>query len=286
MREIELSAVRLEDVEFAYPLVGLNLPVSKKDPEGKGAKRTHRCACHLETGPAVCPYHVVKAQYDFAKGLAVAALRGADRGSRAWEKRPLCPAASGGAFTKRGFATALGQLVDAYESKEERLRRGKRRVKGHTPRRMGAQWLAKAGIPKHIIGTFARWGSEAIMGYIEEVAMEEACDSLSQAAIASAKLAKPQDQAAVAAEVDAGDAGAGGPEVGASTSASATRYVVNLSTGVAHIAKPDLYVRPVETWKSLCGMFKFGTKLDSVRVTEVAPADECLCRRCRSRSSA
>ena len=142
MREIELSAVRLEDVEFAYPLVGLNLPVSKKEPEGRGAKRTHRCACHLEAGPAVCPYHVVKAQYDFAKGLAVAAFRGADRGSRAWEKRPLCPAASGGAFTKRGFATALGQLVDAYETKEERLRRGKRRVKGHTPRRMGAQWLA------------------------------------------------------------------------------------------------------------------------------------------------
>ena len=121
--------------------------------------------------------------------------------------------------------------------------------------------------------------------YLEEVAMEEACDSLSQAAIASAKLAKPQDQADVAAEVDVGDSGAGVPEVGDSTSASATRYVVNLSTGVAHIARPDLYVRPVETWKSLCGMFKFGTKLDSVRVTEVAPADECLCRRCRSRSS-
>ena len=187
-------------------------------------------------------------------------------------------------------------MVDAYENNEERLRKGKRRVKGHTPRSIGAQWLVKAGIPKHIIGTFARWGSEAIMGYIEEVAMEEACDSLSSSVVSASiirqdaekrgEAEEPPDQADVTAEeIDAGDSGAGPPEAGDPTSAAAPRYAVNLSTGVAHIARPDLYVRPVAAWKSLCGMFKFGTKLDSVRVTEVAPADECLCRRCRSRSS-
>ena len=137
MREIELSAVRLEDVEFAYPLVGLNLPVSKKEPEGRGAKRTHRCACHLEAGPAVCPYHVVKAQYDFAKGLAVAAFRGADRGSRAWEKRPLCPAASGGGFTKRGFAAALGQFP--LRRLVLRQRRRLRRENGYPRRAQDSQ---------------------------------------------------------------------------------------------------------------------------------------------------
>ena len=65
---------------------------------------------------------------------------------------------------------------------------------------------------------------------------------------------------------------------------SVTRYAINLSTGVAHIARPtNLYVRPVAAWGSVCGMFKFGIKLEAVRVTDSAPDEESLCRRCRSR---
>ena len=64
LREIELAAIELPDVQVDDPAasVTLFLGASKTDPYTKGVYRTHGCSC--PPGPvaedrAVCPYHAV-----------------------------------------------------------------------------------------------------------------------------------------------------------------------------------------------------------------------------------
>ena len=42
-------------------------------------------------------------------------------------------------------------------------------VTGHSPRWSGAKMLARLGFPRSVIAFLGRWGSDAILKYIEEV---------------------------------------------------------------------------------------------------------------------
>ena len=56
--EIKLSYVQLQDVQFSSDgslTVTLNLPVSKANPAGKGADRSHKCACGMPGGRSSYP---------------------------------------------------------------------------------------------------------------------------------------------------------------------------------------------------------------------------------------
>ena len=175
LREIEASYLCLpcatfDDEELE---VTLRVPVSKKDPKGRGARRTHQCCCRTFAGGAgavgsassVCPYHVLKEQVQYAE--QVAERRGIKR-----REAPLFPrfkkSKAGSAFTKKGFTTATQQLVEKYETAEEKDAREGRVVKGHTPRRNGAKWMARAGVPLEIIQRYGRWNSDAVKLYVEE----------------------------------------------------------------------------------------------------------------------
>ena len=92
-----MSYVQLQDAQFSSDgslRVTLNLPVGKADSAGKGAHRSHKCACGMPGWRSVCPYHVTEAPFTFAKRAAQA--RGGD-----WRSAPLFPTASGAAFTKK-----------------------------------------------------------------------------------------------------------------------------------------------------------------------------------------
>ncbi len=45
---------------------------------------------------------------------------------------------------------------------------GGRRFGGHSLRISGSRFLARLGLPKHIIQGLARWGSEVILHYIQD----------------------------------------------------------------------------------------------------------------------
>ena len=54
LRELELSAIDMEDVTFTNDTVTLNLPVSKVDWQAKGCRRTWSCICNLGHHCPVC----------------------------------------------------------------------------------------------------------------------------------------------------------------------------------------------------------------------------------------
>ena len=151
-------------------------------------------------------------------------------------------------------------------------------MKGHTGRRSGAQWLARAGVPKSRIMDFARWGSNAIDAYVEEVLLEQACTDLSTQACAT------NLPSAKASEIEAASSPAPPDEaIGAESDAEpAVEYVVNRSSGAAHIVRPGRLVRPREAWTTACGRFKFGRDVVPYEIVTTPPSDEALCKRCRS----
>ena len=101
----------------------------------------------------------------------LAAAVGVHGGEEQAASRPLFPTSSGAACSKRGWVAAIRRLVEPCESPAERAARGDRLFKGHSARRGGAQFLARRW-PLFVVQIFGRWGSGAIMGYVEEAALE------------------------------------------------------------------------------------------------------------------
>ena len=57
LRELEVSAIEMDDVAFTENSVAINLPVSKVDWSAKGCRRTWSCIC--DKGYP-CPVHALK----------------------------------------------------------------------------------------------------------------------------------------------------------------------------------------------------------------------------------
>ena len=286
LREIELSAVRLRAVRFdgERKEVTLFLPASKTDPSGEGKSRTHGCCCAQAEGAAICPYHVVQAQHAFATGIAE------ERADGPAADAPLFPAADGGAFSKKGWTTALQALVEAHEKPAEREARGARRIKGHSARRGGAQHMARAGIPKFVIQLFARWGSEAIRLYVEDTPLEGSA-SLAATAVRSWSEVQVREEvrrsdltglrADLRSEIERmrEELRAELPRaMPAEAAAAGDEYVQNLRTGTVHIVRDG--TGDSALWSTVCGNFRFGAIGASCARTRERPPLKARCKTC------
>ena len=124
LREIELRRMKIRDVTFPDPdrWITIWLPVSKTDQQGKGVRRTLRC-CGKQPCVALCPWALGW------KAIEAARSRGALPGS------PLfSPAGKLKEITKSGTIKAW----KAHLGPE---------VTGHSPRRSGAMYYVRAGLP-------------------------------------------------------------------------------------------------------------------------------------------
>eukprot|EP00971_Amphidinium_carterae_P324591 6451121-Amphidinium_carterae.1 len=79
---------------------------------------------------------------------------------------------------ERGMVASKGSVVLTFEVIAEKLGKdltddvGRSRFSGHSLRVGGAQYLARLGMPMHLIHLQARWASSVIERYVAEVPLE------------------------------------------------------------------------------------------------------------------
>lgn len=151
LRELELSAIDMEDVTFTNDTVTLNLPVSKVDWQAKGCRRTWSCICNLGHH---CPVHLLK-EYDHEQ-------RTNGRTSGPW-----LLSRSGGRCTKAGMVDMIRTVVQSSGGGAKDAE-GHWVISGHTFRITGARTLATWGLDPITIQLLGRWGSSAVLGYLAE----------------------------------------------------------------------------------------------------------------------
>ena len=163
MLDVHADTIKIDDVTGHATV---RIATSKADPRGRGASRTIACSCSGRSSPscgACC-----------AKVLLSLAMEawGGDRQSDEARKVPLIGTVSepGQIVQKREFVQAVqadaGLLVDMGLSVQPSA------VTGHFMRRSGAKSLARAGVPLAKIQWMGRWGSSAVLAYVEEAAEE------------------------------------------------------------------------------------------------------------------
>lgn len=151
LRELELSAIDMEDVSFTNTTITLNLPVSKVDWQAKGTRRTWSCICDLR---ARCPVHILK-KYDVE-------LRKAGHVHGPW-----IISNSGGRCEKTGIVDMIRQavLLSGGGAKDAT---GNWMISGHTFRITGARTLCEWGLDPITVQLLGRWGSSAVLSYLAE----------------------------------------------------------------------------------------------------------------------
>ena len=215
LREIELAALSIHGSSVKVwdmrgrKRVTLYLPMSKMDQRGRGAARTWSCLCGSGTKADCvvpvednfCPVCTVSKQIDEMETIS-----GISRTDDAARTVPLFATEAGGAPEKRATVEAWDHLVgeaaargvepgDKAEDFGEYLG-----VDGHSPRRSAAKMLIRMGWTREAVAWLGRWGSDALLCYIEEVtAADEAYGPEGfQPALRKAEPAGPE--AVVAAE--------------------------------------------------------------------------------------
>ena len=174
LREIELSLLNVHSETLRLHEDGsvtLRISTSKTDPGGRGAARTLPCTCGRRGRPSCAPCS--------ARVLLEEAMSawGGDRESDEARLRPLI-----GTMADPGVVVAKAAIVRAARADVGLLQsRGRvlvspAEVTGHFMRRSGAKHLARQGYPLHRIQWLGRWGSAAVLAYVEEAA-EEAPES-------------------------------------------------------------------------------------------------------------
>jgi len=136
--------------------VELMLPVSKSDTRGTGCARRLRCSCHAE-GAERCAAHGLLAHQQ----RRYADLGTTEKEEAAWEA-PLFP-------TRSGSTAAKAAVVRAWQSLAPE---GHPLLGGHSARRSGAKRYARRGWTLAAISRHGRWGSSAVLAYVEEALAE------------------------------------------------------------------------------------------------------------------
>ena len=160
LREVEIAAARLGDLQLGDREVALSVPIHKVAQGGERelTRRCLRCVCGAATHP-LCPVH---AAVRHIARLHMAAVVEFDA--------PLVPGAAGGEFTKGAFVEAALQVLRAagidcmYVDPNGRRRP---RFRGHLARVAGATFLASKGVPIEVIQLLGRWSSSAILRYTQ-----------------------------------------------------------------------------------------------------------------------
>ena len=161
LRELEVANVKLAHVTFQAPdRCMLKLPVSKMDCQGTGAAVTLCCTCDSAPWGLACPVHVLRAQVVLRRAQA-----GTSVGDVAEHDVPLFPTCSGAVPTKAAVVAAWQSLVKPGVSIA---------VGGHSARRSGAKFYARALWPLLSIQLVGRWAGATVLEYVEEALKERA----------------------------------------------------------------------------------------------------------------
>lgn len=287
-REVELSTTRaaLVTLRGSSPedfCVEWRLPASKSDPQALGVARSHGCACG-GSSPAGCPYHAVESQLRRLRRLF----------PEKWSNEkcdmnlPLFPDVEGGTVSKESMTNTLveaaSRLGVPLASSD-----GSARISGHTLRRTGAQGFARLGVDTWAIQLLGRWGSAAVLDYIQEVPLERST-KWARSAAASWSAGTPGGERAdhgvsevlprVAAQalselamVDAV------PEVTEVPRQGPIQYVKS-SGQIWHCVPAHGAVGPLTSWTTLCG-WRFGGSDGILQSSLPLPVlHKFLCKRC------
>ena len=161
LRELELSAIDMEDVSFTPNTVTLNLPVSKVDWQAKGCRRTWACICDLGYH---CPVRILQ-EHD-------ARVRQLGHDAGPWILNKL-----GTRCAKLGVVDMIRQAVAASGGSAKDANGGWI-ISGHTFRITGARTLSQWGLDPITIQLPGRWGSSAVLGYLAETPLLAFADRL------------------------------------------------------------------------------------------------------------
>ena len=169
MRELELASVRMDAVTFDPRGKGcgtctINLPVSKTDVMALGKRRTHGCCCDDDTirCPVLAAKNLVQCQEARHPNGGLNHLR------------PIVTTSGGNPVSKIGIQRCL-------QAMSERLGLG-RKPTAHGMRGAGARAMAQAGLELWRIQLFLRWGSGAVLGYLQDAPLATSATISSQVA--------------------------------------------------------------------------------------------------------
>ena len=271
LRGLEMATVRCEDVALTRSgEVRLHLPVPKTDPSAKGCHRSHiclcdrrhdpdcrqagdvsalftslqRCACSTGRHP-LCPYHAalrmsVELRRTQRWNKEAAFIR--DRNGEAPSKTQL-------AYLARVAAKVLldDALMDWPIAALQRWSQ-------HTFRVAGSQLFARAGLDVSYIMLLGRWGSAAILRYIQEAALAEPARAAAAVARRTSVLG---DQAGSNSEILPSAL-----EQIRSVVAECLRgqgmLVHNVRSKLAHKPCAGASAAPSDEWVSACGKWRYG----------------------------
>ena len=188
LREIELASLTLHPSSVrcwkqrGRRRATLFLPITKKDQMGKGAARTWSCLCGGDPVPDgdvdlelanMCPVCTV-----WEQAAEVEHVTGVSRDSPEAKQVPLFPTHDGRMPDKRNVVAAWAELFGEsaldWNPAEQDGQLGAPEfvgVDGHSPRRSGAKFLIRIGWFREGVAYLGRWGSDAILFYIEEVTL-------------------------------------------------------------------------------------------------------------------
>ena len=163
LREIELAALLSKHMQIseAESTVTLTLWATKNDPVANLVARVHTCYCGF-VEQAMCPYHAALAFQPFVPRDPELPLFGRH------DAEPL----------PKMEVSALIRAILAKNSVPLR-RPGPpgsgpvHRFHGHCLRVSGAQMMSRFGVPVSAIMLIGRWGSQAILRYVQEAALED-----------------------------------------------------------------------------------------------------------------
>ena len=286
LRGIEVANVRCTDVHLnrGDRLVRLCLPVSKTDPGAKGCERSHVCICkpvHDSGCRSTCPPEVMFTQlqtcsctggrqplcpFHGALRLAIGIRR-----SRQWSSDTFLFSGSQTAPSKRQVAR-LAQVAGYClhnDASEEWMFSQLEDWAEHAFRVAGAQLLARSMVPLPTIQMLGRWGSMAVMRYVQEAVMNQ--PTVTAAAVASHLSGAPPVRATdtlrdqvrrFVAECIEGHG----------------VYVHNVRSRLAHKPCAGEAAVPSDEWLSVCGKWRYGTS-SCLRNSTVLPGFK-LCSSC------
>ena len=179
-REIELSATLRKHlvVDMQKEIVTWTLPMSKTDTKGQLIARSHKCLCHW-ADPKLCPYHSAVELLKLTR-----ALHGEDM------EGPLF-AENFQPMSKQYAIDSIRQVLKtaSIPTTREGMQGQVEMYHGHALRVSGAQYLTKIGFSTTLVMLLGRWGSQAIMRYIQDSPLQAHLQDRGPGSTSDAKVA-------------------------------------------------------------------------------------------------
>ena len=267
LRGIEIANVKCKDVSFVRNLrqVKLSLPVSKTDPSARGCTRVHSCICkpaHERSCRSTCSAEVMFTRLQTCSCLQgfhpLCPYHGALRMSvdlrlrKLWDPEFYFFTGSSEPPSKRQVARLAQVLAFCLhaDASEDMLLAQLEDWAEHAFRVAGSQLMARSRIPLPTIQMLGRWGSMAVLRYVQEAILTQ--PEITASTVASHLLGNDS--------VEAGE-----------TLRDQVRKLVaeciqghgvlvhNVRTRFAHKPCAGESEVPSDQWFSWCGKWRYGT---------------------------